>query len=86
MRRTLGVACACVLFSCYVYLVHVICELQIDFIIHTSLSCILTVKSAENKLRKGKSTLLQGAGLYIAKNKTRLENKCGKVNKAVKLN
>ena len=74
MRRTLRVACACVLFHVNVYLVHVTCELRIGFIIHTSLSCILTVKSAENNLQKGKSTLLQGAGLYIAKNKP-LKNK-----------
>ena len=59
-------------------LVHVICELQIDFICQAILSCILTVKSAENKVRKGKSTLLQGAGLYIAKNIIRFENKCRK--------
>ena len=78
MRRTLGVACACMLFSCYIILYMHFCELRIDFIIHTSLSCILTVKNAENKLRKGKSTLLQGAGLYITKDKTRLENKCEK--------
>ena len=44
----------------------------------------LTVKSAENKGRKGKSTLLQCAGLYIAKNITRLEINVRKVNKAVK--
>ena len=69
MRRTLGVACACVLNSVNVYLIHVICELRVGFICHTSLSCILTVKSAENKVRKYESTLLQGAGLYIAKNK-----------------
>ena len=67
------VCCFHVILSCTC-----ICELRIDFIFHTSLSCILTVKSAENKLRKVESTLLQGAGLYIAKNKTRLENKCEK--------
>ena len=42
-------------------------DLRVVFNFHPSLSCILTVKSAENKLRKDKSTLLQGAGLYIAK-------------------
>ena len=35
MKRTLEVACACVLNSVNVYLVHVICELQIGFIFHT---------------------------------------------------
>ena len=70
--------------SIYVYLVHVICELQIDFIFQTSLACILTIKSAENKLRKVESTLLQGAGIYITKNKTRLENKCEKVKESDK--
>ena len=44
-------------------------DLRVVFNFHPSLACILTVKSAENKVRKGKSTLLQGAGLYIAKNK-----------------
>ena len=65
-------------FHVNVCLVHVICELRIDFICQAILSCIFTVKSAENKLRKGKSTLLQGAGLYIAKNNNPFENKCGK--------
>ena len=73
MRRTLGVACACVLFSCYVILYMYHGDLRVIFNFHPSLACILTVKSAENKVREGKSTLLQGAGLYIAKKKTRLE-------------
>ena len=64
--------CECVRFHIN-YLCTSYGELRFDFICHTSLSCILTVKSAENKVRKGKSTLLQGAGLYIAKIITRLE-------------
>ena len=59
----------CVVFQLILSLNMHHCELRVDFIFHTSLSCILTVKSAENKVRKGKSMLLQGAGLYIAKNK-----------------
>ena len=50
-------------------------DLRVVFNFHPSLACILTVKSAKNKVRKGKSTLLQGAGLYIAKNITRFGKK-----------
>ena len=84
MRRALGVVCACVLFSCYIILCMYHGDLRVVFNFHTNLSCILIVKSAENKGRKGKSTLLQGAGLYIAKNITRLEINARKVKKAVK--
>ena len=66
---------------------HVICEPRIGFICHTFFHAFLTVKSAENKVRKCKSTLLQGAGLYIAKKqKPVLINKYGKINKAVNPN
>ena len=79
MRRTLRVACACVLFFSLMFILYML-FVSYGLVLFTYiLSCILlTVRSAENKLRKGKSALLQGAGLYIAKNKTRLENKCEK--------
>ena len=70
MRRTLGVACAlCVVFSVNVilYMLFVSYGLVL-FTIHSFMH--LTVRGC-GKVNCGKinSTLLQGAGLYIAKNK-----------------
>ena len=84
MRRTLGVACACVLFQFMFIFDHAFVSYRLVLFAIQVFHAFFTVKSAENKMRKGKSTLLQGAGIYIAKNKTRLENKYEKVNKAIK--
>ena len=43
-------------------------DLRVVFNFHPSLACILTVKSAENKMRKVESTLLQGVG-YLHRQK-----------------
>ena len=67
-RSDMCIVC-CFQFMCILYMYHG--DLRVVFNFHPSLACILRVKSAENKVRKGKSTLLQGADLYIAKNITR---------------
>ena len=64
---------------------HVICELLIDFIYIHSCRHFLTVRGAENKLRKCKSNYYKARVYTLPKIKDPfLKIKCEKLNKAVK--
>ena len=74
------------LFSVYIYLGSWHCELRVVFNYHTFFHAILQLGVRKVKYGKVKATLLQGAGLYIAKIQRPVFDKDAEIKKSNKPN